>query len=164
MSTKREIIGALFFVCFGLFLGWQSFKYRIWAYNGPRAGFFPLGIAIIIVVLSLIIIVKSLIDRSDVIKSQARKEEQIRLAKEAGVLNYSKAAYYVILAGLFALLITSVGFLITSFVYLLIMLKFVEKMNWKRSILWTSVSITVSYLLFVRALDVQLPWGLIPMP
>jgi Na+-transporting methylmalonyl-CoA/oxaloacetate decarboxylase beta subunit len=164
MSTKREIIGALFFVCFGLFLGWQSFKYRIWGENGPRAGFFPLALAIIIVVLSSIIIVKSLIDRSDVIKSNARKEEEIRMAKETGVVNYSKVAYYVILAVLFALLLTSVGFLITTSAYLLIMLKLVEKMNWKRSILWTSVSITVSYLLFVRALEVQLPWGIIPMP
>jgi putative tricarboxylic transport membrane protein len=164
MSTKREIIGALFFVCFGLFLGWQSFKYRIWAQTGPRAGFFPLAIAIIIVVLSLIIIVQALLNRSDVIKSQAREEEQIRMAKETGVVSYSKVAYYVILAVLFALLLTSVGFLITTSAYLLIMLKLVEKMNWKRSILWTSVSITVSYLLFVRALDVQLPWGIIPMP
>jgi hypothetical protein len=161
MSTKKEIIGALFFVCFGLFLGWQSFKYQIWGHIGPRAGFFPLAIAIIIVVLSLIIIVKALLNRSDVIKSQAREEEQIRMAKETAVVNYRKIAYYVILAALFALLLTSVGFVITSFAYLLLMLKLVEKMNWKRSILWTSVSIAVSYLLFVRALDVQLPQGIL---
>ena len=159
MSTKREIIGALFFVCFGLFLGWQSFNYRIWGEVGPRAGFFPLAIAIILVVLSLIIIVKSLIDRSDVIKSQARKEEQIQVANETATVDHRKIAYYVILAALFAILLTSVGFVITSFAYLLLMLKLVEKMNWKKSILWTSISIAVSYLVFVRALDVQLPQG-----
>ncbi len=160
MSTKREILGALFFVCFGLFLGWQSFHYRIWGEVGPRAGFFPLAIAIIIIVLSLIIIAKSLIDRSEAIKFQASKEEQIQGADETATVDYRKIASYVILAVLFAILITSVGFVVTSFAYLLLMLKFVEKLNWKKSILWTSVSIAVSYLVFVRALDVQLPEGI----
>lgn len=153
MSTKKEIIGALFFVCFGLFLGWQSFQYQIWSRIGPRAGFFPLLTAIIIVMLSLIVIIRALI--------KSRKEEQIQMAEEASDVNYRKVAYYVIFAILFALLLTSVGFLITTFAYTLLMLKLVEKMNWKRSILWTSVSIIVSYLLFIEALGVQLPEGIL---
>jgi hypothetical protein len=155
VSTKKEIIGALLFVCFGLFLGWQSLQYRLWARIGPRAGFFPFAIGIIIVVLSLIIIIGTLKRRS------AQKEGQTQTAEETGVTSYSKVAYYAVGIGLFGVLITSVGSEITSFVFLLFMLKFVEKQSWTRSVVVALVSITVSYLLFVRALSVQLPAGIL---
>jgi putative tricarboxylic transport membrane protein len=155
VSTKKEIMGALFFVCLGLFLAWQSLQYRLWARIGPRAGFFPFVIGILIVVLSLVIIIGTLRKRSD------PKERQPRAADETGVAIYSKVFCYAISIALFGVLITSVGSEITSFAFLLFLLKFVEKQSWTRTIVVALVSITVSYLLFVRALSVQLPEGIL---
>jgi hypothetical protein len=60
----------------------------------------------------------------------------------------------------YGLLIKPVGFFITTFVFLLMILKYVEKQRWRRSILLGVATTLLGYVLFKYWLGVPLPMGL----
>jgi putative tricarboxylic transport membrane protein len=116
----------------------------------------PLVIALIIIGLSLMISMKSLSLRRE------KEIEDILLKKrDRETMNISRVFFYIVLSMFYGLLLDKVGFLITSGLFLIMILRFVEKQTWKMAILVSVTSVTVCYLLFVYFLEVHLPIGFI---
>jgi len=153
-QRKKDISSSLFFLVLGLFLALQSLRLSVWGRSGPEAGFFPFVIAVIIIGLSLFISGQSVL-------SQAQEREEISEKKEDHSKNIFRVSSYGILMLLYGVSIVRVGFLITSILFLFLILKYVERQNWKITILLGSVSMLTSYLLFVYLLKVPLPKGFI---
>ena len=150
---KKNLASGLFFFAFGLFLGVKSLGLSVWSQFGPAEGFFPLTVAILIMGLSLISIVKALVSFRE-----QRQEGRIREQEKAGARGF-KISSYVVLMLLFGALLEKIGFLITSALFLFLIIKFVEKQSWVRTISVGAASIVISYVLFVYFLGVPLPRG-----
>lgn len=155
MVHKKDLLSSFCMLVVGLLLAFQSLRLSIWSQSGPEAGFFPLVVAVIIIGLSLYIIIKSLI----LIRS--KNKEKVLEAQEKKVVSVFKVSFYAILMLFYGIALEKVGFLITSTLFLILILKYVERQGWKITILVGSASIIVSYILFMYFLGVPLPRGLI---
>jgi len=152
---KKDFLSSCFLFCLGLFLAVQSTRLLVWGKEGPGPGFFPLLVAIIIVGISISIVIET---RSFV---RAKAPEKISESQREEVVSIFKVASYAILTALYGISVEKVGFLLSSVIFLFLMLKYVEKQRWKTTLLVTFVCIFASYLLFVYFLRVPLPQGFI---
>ena len=60
---------------------------------------------------------------------------------------------------LYGLLMKNVGFFITTFLFLFVVLKYAERQGWRSTLLVGLITTVVSYLLFEYWLGVPLPLG-----
>ena len=149
---KKDVISGLCLFSLGLALALLCFRLSVWR-SGPQEGFFPLVIAIIIIGLSLLLLIQSVFFRN-------QEKEDVSVKKE-GKINLSRVLSYIIATLLYGILLESIGFLISSALLLVFILKVVEKRSWKVTIVLGSASVLISYILFAYLLGVPLPRGLI---
>jgi putative tricarboxylic transport membrane protein len=154
-SGKKNLLSGIFFFIFGLLLAFESLELSIWTEFGPSEGFFPLTIAVVTIGLSLAIIIKSF--TSPVL--QEREESLERPDKKA--VSKFRVISYALLMLLYALLMEAVGFLITSSLFVIFILRYVEGRSWKKAILIGLTSTILGYLIFVYSLKVPLPKGFV---
>jgi putative tricarboxylic transport membrane protein len=153
--NATDLISGFFFSGLGLSLCILSVtKFSVWKNGEPQEGFFPLVIAIIIIGLSLLIIHQS------VFSPDYKKEETLNQKKD-GKTRISRVMSYVISSLLYGILLESIGFLISSALLLVFIIKVVEKRSWKVTIILASAAVLISYILFAYFLGVPLPKGLI---
>ena len=150
--NKKDFASGIALLVLGLFLAFQSIRLPLWGGSGPEAGFYPLAIAVIIVSLSSFLVLKSGIF--------SRLKGEKRLASQGGEkIRLYKVFAYLVLMLLYGILVEKVGFLITSALLLILILKLVERQDWKATLLVGVTSIVISYALFVYFLQVPLPRG-----
>ncbi len=153
MSARKDRWSSLVLLVFGLLMAFQASKLTVWLDDEPRQGFFPLLIAVIIVGLSLLNLIKSIVS----VRSQ---EQRLKEKREWHAGLWSVVAYLALMLLYFALL-DRAGFLITSVLFLAVMLKHIEKQTWKVTALVGLLSVAMGYGLFVYLLKVPLPKGLL---
>jgi putative tricarboxylic transport membrane protein len=155
VKNKKDFFSSSFLLLLGFYLAFRSMQLSVWSRFGPDEGFIPLLTAVIIICICLVIIIKSLS------LTRERKEEKTldKQKKETGSI--FKVSLYIVLIMLYGLLLEKAGFLITSILFLFIMLKYVEKQSWRMTTFVGVASMITSYLLFVYFLGVLLPRGLI---
>jgi len=155
IKNRKDFGSGIFFLAAGLFLAFQSSHLRIWSVIGPVEGFFPLLISGVIVGTSLFIIIKSLVSSKAVSTREVSGKEGQETRRPLRVL------WYALLLLFYGGLLEPLGFLITTPVFLVLTLKVVERLNWKKTIWIGAASIAISYFLFSRFLGVPLPHGLL---
>ena len=153
LIDKKDFASSLFLLVLGLFLAFQSFRLSVWSQFGPDEGFFPLAIAVVIIVLSLIILLKAL--------HPARAEGETGTAgtwrgKKETIF---KVSFYTILMVAYGLLMERLGFLMASTLLLFPLAKIVERQSWTKALMLVGISIATSYILFACLLGVPLPKG-----
>jgi putative tricarboxylic transport membrane protein len=151
--NKKDLASGLFFLALGLFLILWCRGFSIWSSNGPEEGFFPFFTGIIIMASSLLILAKSFV------LSRAPEKEGKLVDPENGVNVFKVSSYAILMLLLYGFLMESLGFLIASVLFLTLTIKVIEKQSWKITLLVASVSIVVSYILFVYFMGVPLPKG-----
>lgn len=152
----KDLISGFWFLALGLFLSILSAtNLSVWVDAGPQAGFFPLLIGIIMAGLGIIVIFQSYSITTH------EKDEVLRKEKK-NYANIFKLLAYLVLIGLYAILLERIGFLLTSTLFLALVLKIIEKKKWRITVLVTIVAVIISYLLFRFFLGVPLPEGLAP--
>jgi len=157
MLNKKDFLSGLFLFGLGLFLVFRSNRLSVWS-SGPDAGFLPFVLAIIIMGLSLLVIIKAF---RLAILTRGRKKDETLEKQGKDVVNFFKVLSYIMLMLFYGILLERVGFLITSSLFLFLMLKFTEKQNWKTTLLVGLTSIIISFLFFKHILGIPLPTGLI---
>jgi hypothetical protein len=129
--------------------------FRIWSRSGPGAGFFPLIIGLIIVLLSLILLLQYFLSK----RVRSKKEASAKNTLEQKRTTLGKVLPYALLMLLYGLLMKNVGFFITTLLFLLIILRYVERRGWRSTLLVGLFTTVMSYLLFEYWLGVPLPMG-----
>jgi putative tricarboxylic transport membrane protein len=152
-KEKKDIASGLFLFAFGLFLAIKSLGLSVWSKFGPDEGFFPLAIAIIMMGLSAAVLFKGA-GSLKVLRSGGKTEKDDSIPMDR-LRIYS----YGFLMLFYGLLLEKVGFLITSALFLFLILKLVERESWSRTVFVGVISIVTSYVLFVYFLGVPLPKG-----
>jgi putative tricarboxylic transport membrane protein len=156
MKTHKDLISGSFLLLVGLFLAIHSTDLRIWSRSGPGAGFFPLIIGLIICLLSLILLSQYILSKR--VRDKTKTSSRIAPPEQERP-TLIKVYSYALLMVLYGLLMESVGFLIMTFLFLFIVLKYTERQGWRRTLRIGSISTVVSYLLFEYFLGVPLPVG-----
>jgi len=155
MKTHEDLVGGSFLLLLGLFLAIRSTEFRIWSRSGPGAGFFPLIIGLIIILLSLILLLQYILSKRVRDKTKAASKD----APEQNRSTPIKVCSYALLMVLYGLLMKDVGFFITTFLFLFVVLKYAERRGWRSTLLVGLITTVVSYLLFEYWLGVPLPLG-----
>jgi putative tricarboxylic transport membrane protein len=151
MLREKNFIGALVFLAFGLFGTFEGYRLKPGTLSAPGAGFFPFYLGIIVTILSFILLFKVFMVKL------ASKEDFFKIGGRWKRLLFALALF---VAYVYAL--KPVGFLICSFVLLILLLRVVEGRSWKSTLIISVICTVLSYFVFAKYLGVPLPKGVIP--
>lgn len=147
----------------GLFSIALGVIYGFLAYNMPRAAFgnpldaiyFPLGIAVVAIIIGVLLLVKSDFKLSIVAYKELINED----ADKKG--DRKKILYTCLVSVVYALLFEHVGYVISTFVFMFSMLTITSGSNlWKRNIIISVLFACTVYFVFSTLLSISLP----PLP
>ncbi len=129
-----------------LFTGWQL---DIGNSKLPGPGFFPVLIALAMGALGVRLFLHPGAEESSPV---------------SGVSRWGSLAIALFSVVIYALVLSEVGFLISTFVLLAVQLRWVEKQTWRTSLITAFMASAISLLLFRVVLKVPLPVGVLPLP
>ena len=152
MKKKDQISGA-FWLFVAVIIIWQSLELKIGSYRSPGSGYIPLAVGLGMGIVSLIIILRATLF--------AHAVPGVSPGVPAAVLK--KLGLVVAGIFLYAVLFTSLGFTLSTFLFLVLLFKSVEPQRWPTAILWAGGATFLAYLLFCITLQCELPrgfWGI----
>jgi hypothetical protein len=147
---SRDTGSSLVFLIVGLSFVAGGLRMGLGPLNAPGAGFFPMVVGGLFSLLSGALLVKTLAaDKTDGEKANFWREERswIRISLSLLSLVFFLAA------------LNSLGYILTTALFILFLLKVVGKKGWKVSILIAIAASLGSYALFRMGLGVLLPKG-----
>lgn len=115
-------------------------------FKHPGPGFLPFGLAIVLIILSLILIF-------------SKWKKGTAITPFWPHRTWLRPLLGVVLLIFFALVVEKVGFLITTFIFLIIWMAVIERIRWPTLISISIGTTAALYLIFGLFLDVPLPMG-----
>ena len=147
----RDIAGGVFWLVIGLGLSiWTVTSYEIGSLTQPGTGYLPLALGIILVLLSLILLIGRM-----KIASGAKRASVPGFHSEG----WKRVAYTVLVLVMAAFFFEWVGYLLTFFLLIVLLMKGVAQQSWRRILLTALLTTAGVYIVFVLLLEVQLPHG-----
>jgi putative tricarboxylic transport membrane protein len=129
----------------GVVGAWSSAQLKMGSFKHPGVGFLPFGLCIVLIFFSVALIIS-------------------RWKKGIPAPSWSPRAWLrpllaVVILGLYALVIETLGFPLTTFIFLLIWIGVIERIHWLKMVS-ISIGVTVGlYLIFSVFLGVPVPMG-----
>ena len=145
---SRDLVSSLFWVGFGLIFTIGGLKHGLIRQGIPGPGALPFIIGLILISLSLTILIPALIQKLE-------KREKLSLAGES----FKKMGLALLALFAYAFLLKPLGFLLTTLVFLIFVLRFIEPQKWTTVLTFSLLTAVAAYLIFA-ALQVELPKGL----
>lgn len=147
---RLDLISGIFWFALSIFAAIESYRLHLGSWQKPGSGFFPFVAASVLGLLSLLIFLQS-----SLVREEMRKEDNWPNPK-----GWPKAAIVLIALLGYALSVEKLGFIITTFILILLLLKTIEPQSWLRAIIFSFSGSFLSYLLFCTWLKVPLPSGI----
>jgi uncharacterized membrane protein YfcA len=150
---KRDRVSSLFWMGFGAAFFIASWQSGLITQGIPGAGFFPFICGAVLIGLSLIILISSF--------GSGKKDENAGEEKffpEKGGWQRLTCAMTALVA--YGICLPYGGFILTTFLFMLFMLRIIEPQRWSRVFLISFSTAVLAYFLFA-ALEVQLPQGIL---
>ena len=150
---NTDIASGLFWLVIGLGLSiWTLSSYKIGSLTQPGEGYLSLVLGIMLILLSLILLV------SQINKRPGAKRVVLTAASFRGWKRIIYAALIMMLAAIF---FERVGYLLTFFFMIVLLMKASGPQSWKRIFIMAVLTTAGVYVLFILLLEVQLPHGLL---
>ncbi|MGH7927542.1 MAG: tripartite tricarboxylate transporter TctB family protein [Candidatus Binatia bacterium] len=146
---KRSAVWSIF-AAFALLAFHEAGKLPFGSMNAPGAGFFPIVLAGLLAAISLIGLVATL-------RGNGAQE-----GHEAGVV-WRKIFLMVMSLLIFASIFEFAGYLVTTFLFILFLLRAVERKSWTQAGAVALCASLASYIIFGRLLGAPLPAGFLPV-
>jgi putative tricarboxylic transport membrane protein len=148
---KSQAYGGFVVFLFGTITAYLSLKMQIGTFRMAGPGLFPLCLGVLLMILSGILIMKTLFGAG---RETAQKRSETRPAGSAGQVILFMGAIVVAV-----LLLQPLGYLFVSFMLLILLLRILGVKPWYRSVLLSLSAALFSYFLFVQWLKIPLPKG-----
>ncbi len=132
-------------IALGGFIVWQSKKLSVGSFRAPGPGFFPFCLGLLLIGIALIILVQGVRQKPEV--HETIRKGRVILAMVA------LTAYPVVFE--------YVGYLLSTFLFMLLLLRTVERKPWWIGTGAAALITLFSYLLFKVWLGVQVPDGIL---
>jgi putative tricarboxylic transport membrane protein len=139
----------------GVFVCILSWRFELGSFHEPGAGFMAFFSGLFLCAIGLIMILS---------KVFSKKLQQEDGTAQAGlpVFLWRRLAYTAALLLFYVLFLEMLGYMIATFLLMWGMTYDWEKKNWFTSLLFSSITVVVSYLVFEVWLRCQLPHGIFP--
>jgi putative tricarboxylic transport membrane protein len=151
LKDKADRVSGFFWLTFSAFVSYQSYKLGLGTLHQPGPGFLFFWTGIVTAILSFIVIVMSL----------RKRPPEDAPEPTFGKGNVTKIVLVLISLFLYALFMERLGFLIVTLLFFITLLGAIEKKRWLFAVLVSLIVTGVSYLVFEKALQSQLPKGLL---
>ena len=148
---KSDRASGLFWLIFSVLVTYESHSLGLGTLHQPGPGFLFFWTGIVTAILSLIVVLMSLKK-----PSPGQAQEPI-----FGKGRVAKILLVLLSLFLYALLMERLGFLIVSLLFFIFLLGVIEKKRWSFAVLVSLIVTSISYLVFEKALQSQLPRGLL---
>jgi putative tricarboxylic transport membrane protein len=145
-----KICCSLFWLLFSVVMSCEAFRLPMGEMKDPGAGFFPLLIGLLTGLLALIALFHSLREKTG--PSVSGPKEPFRWWNLV-VIFAALVAY--------ALTLTTSGFMINTFLFMLLLLKVIEPQTWKKAVMAALITAVTSDLFFNVLLGAQIPSGIL---
>lgn len=142
-------IAAIFFLLIGIFFALYARTVEVGALTEPGPGFLPLWAGLTLVAMSIILF----------LKSYARKAGTVRASFFPQPDSWKRVLAVFLSLIVYNLLLTPLGFTITTFLFLIFLVKFIFPQTLKRSLVVGVLGSIFARLLFINFLETQLPRG-----
>lgn len=149
---NAERVASLFWFVVGISAAYGGFGLGLGTTGEPGSGFLTFVAGIFVSMMALIIYVQSY---------RMSVENQVELADLWRGLKWHRTVVIILMIIAFILLFEVIGFLICSFILLVAIMKGLEGLGWKISLLIPSVTVLITYLLFTIILKTALPVGVL---
>jgi putative tricarboxylic transport membrane protein len=149
---NAERVGSLFWLAVGLITLYGSYYLGLGKMREPGSGFLPFIAGCFISFMAIIVLLQSF---------TPKKEARAKLATLWAGVNWHRSLIISFLVLGFILALESLGFILTSFLLLLILFRWVEKFPWKKALIVPLLTLGCTYLLFNIFLKVSLPRGIL---
>jgi putative tricarboxylic transport membrane protein len=150
-KTQKDYnrIAALFFLGIGIFFFIYARSVEIGTWNEPGPGFLPFWAGITLTAMAIALL----------LGSYARKAWPVRPSFFPQPDSWKRVAATFLSLIAYLLLLTPLGFTLTTFLFLVFLVKFIFPQTWKRTMLVAVLSSVIARLLFINFLETQLPKG-----
>jgi putative tricarboxylic transport membrane protein len=148
--NRMEVLSGLFWLGISVFVCIASLKSDIGSLHAPGPGFLPFWSAVVLGLFAIILIIVSNLKR------------QLK-AKMAGLwagMHWQKVFWMVSSLFLYTLLLSKLGYLITTFGLMIFATAIIDRRRMWRHCINALIIISASYLIFNVFLDVKLPKGI----
>ena len=147
---RANITVALVFVGVSIFFLFAAGRFNFGTLRVPQTGFFPRTLVILLLLLSLVLLVQALRQKAvDLAGEKIATEGWIRIASTLATM-----------IG-FALVLEWLGFLLSTFLLMVLLLRAIEAPRWSKVFTVALVTALASYGLFAWLLSVPLPAGIL---
>jgi putative tricarboxylic transport membrane protein len=151
---KNDSLSSLGVFLVGLVFIAEGLKVGLGQFNAPGAGFFPAMVGGLLSLLSIALFVISFSKKNE-------QQEKRSFWREKG--SWKKIALSLLSLVFYLLFLNFLGYLLTTFLFTLSLLKWVSRKGWGPSLLTAFLLSLGSYALFKMGMGVSLPMGLIRM-
>jgi len=151
---KLDLIGGIFWLLLSIVAIMESYRLNLGSWQKPGSGFLPFLAACFLGIFSIIVILGARLSRKKV------EEREVWPNREG----WPKAAFVFIILLAYTLGLEKVGFMVTTFLLVLLLLKTIEPQSWMKSLLFSFSVVFISYIIFHTWLKVPLPSGLLSLP
>ena len=154
LADSAGLVAILLFV---MVAGWQAASYGLWERLEPAPGLFPFLVCVLAGLCALVALAGLVVDHLAGIDPPAGEDEEAE-----GPFLWRKVAIYVVALVAWPIAFAWIGWLLSTALGLMLIMRFAENMSWRESLIVTAGALLGSWLLFVRLLDVPLPRGVLP--
>jgi putative tricarboxylic transport membrane protein len=148
---NRDIVSSIIFMALGGLFVAGALQEGLMRRGVPGPGFLPFLSGLALMFVSLFVLIPALVRRE--------KAESSAFFPERDSLKKLLLALVALFA--FGIAMEYVGYLLTTFLFMLFMARLVEPKGWRTITLMALLTAVLSYVLFVVLLEVQLPKGLL---
>jgi putative tricarboxylic transport membrane protein len=150
---RYDLISGVIWIIIALLLCIESVRLGIGSFRDPDAGLFPFFTGVLMGLFSILLLLEAMFK-----KGRAKEEKVIVWSKETLWKNPILTSLALVA---YALIMEKVGYLLTTFVFIVFLSKTIEPQKWSLSILEAIITVLLSYLIFNVWLQCQFPDGIL---
>jgi putative tricarboxylic transport membrane protein len=138
----------------GVSVSLSSYRLKLGSLSEPGPGLMPFLLGILLSIFSLSLLLRSL-------KKHPTGSKDSRGESPWAGVDFKKVVLIFMALVCYAFLLESIGFVLVTFLLLLLLFKIVEPRKWVPALVASTLIAAVAYLLFVTILGVDLPSGVL---
>ena len=147
---RAALYCSIFWLLFSMVVCVEAFRLRLGTVTKPGSGLFPFSLGVVMLVLSL----------SALFQAIGRKNKDDKTTRQEP-FRWWNIVIILAAALAFALTLEKIGFLITTFLFVGLLLKVVEPQTWKTSIIGGLITAVAANVVFNVIFKAQIPSGIL---
>lgn len=148
--TGEKLVNLGLFLLSAFYLGYSLSHYQLGTVRMPKEGFMPMLVGAAATLISAFLTVQSFVDRGDA--------QNVKFS-----ISWKKFFLLIALSLAYALLLNTIGYTVSSCLFLYAVLKIAGVEGWKKPLIISVIAAAAFWLIFKVALGVMLPTGFFGM-